>query len=869
MTDRHNKPPKLAALLLTRMIDKNIRYGAMGDFEEQARAIYREYGAVKARIYWWAQVFAALPGFIHHSFYWSVAMLRHNLKTTSRHIRKNKGYSLINILGLSIGMTCALYVMMFVRFERSYDDYHPDPDSIFRVAMEFKTRTTESLEAMTYSPMRNVFKEQFPAVAYAARVRHGTEPLVKHEDRVFYETQQMWTDTDLFHIFSIPFIVGDPSTALDRLGTVVIARRIAQKYFLSTDVLGRVLEIDGNAYEITGVVEDCPRNTHLKYELFHSFRDFESERWTRSWTANMAYNYIKLHAGADRPAFEEQIRRISDPYSGQRDRELGYSRHYFLQRIRDIHLFSHMREETEPPGNPLYLVICSAVGVLILLIACLNFVNLSTALSAHRAKEVGMRKVVGAQRRQLMMQFLGDALVFSTLALVVSFILANVLLTTFNQLSGMMFRISDILSLDVLLPLVGLAVGIGLVAGCYPAIFLSRFKPVSTLRGTLRSGVRGGTLRRILVVGQFTISIILIVCTLMVYRQLGFMKNQNLGFQPEQKLVIPMRGGVTIEDNYEAIKYELTQHPNVTGAAASAYIMGTSFDTQYIYRMNAVDDRRQVVNHLYIDTDFIPLYGIDMAAGRSFQKEMHTDSEDAVIINETAVEALGFLTPQEAVGQQVESGPDGNIRIIVGVTEDFHYKGLASEIQPIVLKIYPPRFYNITLSVKTDDLQKTLFFVDRKLNELFPDNPLHHFFLDTFFNRQYQKEEQVGRLFGMLSCLGLSIAALGLLGLISFTAVQRTKEIGIRKVLGSSVVGIIALLTRDFTRLVLLSNLIAWPVAYFLIRRWLVQFPYRTAIGLDVFFLSGMLVLIVAVVSVGYQSVKAALTNPVDSLKYE
>lgn len=842
---------------------------ALGDLEEEFEFLAGESGLKYAgRWYRW-QVFKSIPSFMNHMIYWSHAMFKNYFKVALRNIRRNRWHSFINIAGLSIGMTCVLFIMLYVQFEQSYDNYHKNPDSIYRVGMEFKTRTTESLEAMTYSPMRKTFKDNFPSVAYAARVRLGRDPLVTLDDRAFYETNQMWTDTDLFGIFSIRFLHGDPRTALDRPKTVVVTRNISEKYFNRTDVIGRTVEIDGEDYEITGVVEDCPKNTHLKYELFHSFKDFEEYRWTRSWTANMAYNYIKLQPNTDRNAFEDQIRRISDRYIGERDRELGYSHHYFLQRIKDIHLYSHMNGEMEPLGNPLYLVICTAVGVLVLLIACLNFINLSTALSANRAKEVGMRKVVGAFRGQLITQFLGDALIFSFLALCLSLLLAKLLLPYFNLLAVMNFSFSAILITKNLSILGGLTILVGLVAGTYPAFFLSRFKPISTLKGTLSSGARGSMLRRILVVGQFTISIILIVCTLVVYRQLDFMKNKKLGFQPEQKLVIPIRGGISIQDNYETIKHQLDQHPNVLGATASSYIMGGNFDTQYIYRLHGIDDRRQVVNHLYVDTDYIPLFGIKMDAGRTFQQSMSTDPDEAVIINESAAKALGFLSPEDAVGKIIESGPDGNTRSIIGVTRDFHYRGLAYEIKPLVMKIYPRRFYHITLLIKTEDLQKTLKFVDQKLKELFPDHPLEPFFLDTFFNAQYRKEEQIGRLFGTLSALGLFIAALGLLGLISYTVVQRKKEIGIRKVLGSPVTGIVLLLTKEFTRLVLLSNVIAWPVAYTLGHRWLIQFPYRTSVGYELFVMSAVLALAIALLSVSYQAIKAATANPVESLKYE
>ncbi len=796
-------------------------------------------------------------------------MFKNDLKITFRKIKNQKVYSFINIVGLSIGITCFLFILLYVLYERSYDSYHPDPDYIFRVAMDFKSQSRESLEAMTYAPLAKAIKENYPSVKYAARIRQANDPLVRHEDKAFYETYQMFTDSDLFGIFSIPFIQGDPNTALDRPYTVVISQDIAEKYFGTTDILGKTLKIDGDGYEITGIVKNCPQNTHLKYQLIQSFESFEGARWTQSWSANMVYTYIKLHPNTNRDELEAQIRNISDRYSGERDKRLGYSKIFFLQRIKDIHLYSHLHEETEPPGNPLYVLIYSVVGILILVIACLNFINLSTALSTNRAREVGMRKVVGAKQGQLITQFLGDALIFAFLALGLGLLILASFLPYFNRLSGIEFTYSDIFNSNILFTLLVATITVGLLAGSYPAIFLSRFKPVATLKKSPATGVQGGALRKVLVVGQFAISIVLIIFTFMVFQQLHFMKNQNLGFEPEQKLIIPMRGGINLEENYETIKHEFLKHQYINGAAVSSYVIGGSFDTQYIFLVDAKDNKRQVLNHLYIDTDFLPLYKIEMAAGRYFQQDMSTDPDEAIIINETAARALGFHSSQDAIGRLVESGPDGNVRTIIGVTKDFHYKGLTKEINPIIIKILPRRFHYLTLSLKTGDLRNTMKFIYQKLSGLFPDNPLEPFFLDSFFNQQYQKEEQIGRLFSTFSALGLFIACLGLFGLASFMAERKTKEIGIRKVLDASISGIFYLLSKEFCKWVLLANIIAWPVAYFSMSKWLQNFAYRTNIEIWTFIFAMIVAFAVALVTVSYQSIKAALTNPVESLRYE
>ena len=855
--------------ILGKLISESIRESTLQEFEERYLLIIHGRNRVEAMLWYWFQiVFLALSNIITF-MRWGTMMLKSYLKMTWRTFQKQKGFSFINISGLAIGLTCVLFIMLYVSYEKSFDNYHENGDSVFRIAMEFKTRTTESLEAMTYGPMVPLFKKNYSSVSHAARVRMGRYPLVKNGNRVFYEHHQMYTESDLFRILSIPFIEGNPETSLDRPHTVVITQAIAQKYFGTMDILGKTIEIDRGNYEITGIVKDSPGNTHLKYEIIQSFKEFEGERWPQSWSANMVYNYIRLHSDGDRDVFEQQIRKIADQYQGERLKALGYSKTFFLQRIRDIHLYSHLREEMEPPGNPLYLLITSAVGVLILLIACLNFVNLSTALSTGRTKEVGLRKVVGARRGQLIVQFMGDSMCCSFLAFGLGLIIAGSILPYFNILSGMDFTLRDIYRFPILLRLMGITMVLGIAAGIYPAIFLSRFRAITTLTGPLRWGNRSVLLRRFFVMGQFTVSIVLIICTLLSHQQINFMKQQHLGFNPEQRLVIALRGGIPVSENYDMIKNEFVKHPNIIGASVTSNTLGNIFDTQYIYRLNETDNRRQVVSHFYVDTEFIPLYGIEMAAGRPFQSHMYTDPDDAVIVNESAALALGYPSPQQAIGKLVESGPDGNRRHIIGVTKDFHYRGLNTEIGPLVMKVYPSRFSHITLLLKTSDLNDTMVFVRQQLDALFPDNPLESFFLDAHFNSQYQKDEQVGRLFSTLSALALIIAAMGLLGLISFSAVQRKKEIGIRKVLGSPVSGIVFLLTKEFAGLVLISNIIAWPVAYVLVKRWLMQFPYRTGMGIELFILSAIIALLIGFLSMGYQAVKASLANPAEVLKVE
>lgn len=797
-------------------------------------------------------------------------MIKNYMMIAFRNIMKYKVHSIITIVGLSIGITCALFILLYILHESSFDNYHPDQDSIFRVAREFKTQSTESLLAITSPPLAPALKENFPGVKYVARVLPMRNALVKRGQVVFYERDHIITDTDIFGILSIPFLRGDPATALNRPNTVVITREVAEKYFGAEDAFGQILEINREEFEVTGIVKKCPLNTHLRYNLILSLNTWKEREWMSSWGNNNLYTYIKLGPNVDSQRFEEKIRKISDRYIGEKLRALGYSNTFFLQRIKDIHLYSHLEEEFAPPGSPIYLIIYFAVGILILLIACFNFINLSTARSVNRSKEVGIRKVVGAHRGQLISQYLGESCFISVIALCLSLITAGVLLSYFNRISGKSFVFVDIFTPQVLIILFGLTVFVGLAAGIYPAIFLSRLEPVFIIKGTIGSGGRGVLLRKILVIGQFTVTTILIIGTLLVYRQVSFMKSQSMGFEIHDKLVIPFRGGISIGENYKTVKNEFLKFNGVLEASISSSIPGRIYNTQGVGLVGVENTRRQVMTHLYIDSDFLSQYKVEMLAGRSFQQEMSSDNAGAFILNQSAVRAFEFGSPREAIGKRIISACDrGKAHPIVGVTKDFHFMGLTSEISPLVMICLPGRFYYLSLSISKKNTKNTLAFIRQKLGHLFPDNPLEPVFLEEDFNRQYNKEEHAALLLGTLAFLGLFIASMGLLGLVSFTIVQRTKEIGIRKALGATAPGIVLLLSKEFARLVMLSNLVAWPIVYYVMHIWMRQFPYRGGIGIDVFFITAAIILLIAFIPVGFQSVKAALVDPAKTLKYE
>ena len=823
----------------------------------------------RAKAWYWFRVIECIPSLIMDKIYWRLTMIKNYLKIALRNFQRHKGYSFINIAGFAIGMACCLLILLYVRHELSYDRYHKDVERVCRIVQDIRTQTANRVFAPISPMVAPTLKSDYPQVEYAARVRPASSRLVRREGTFFYEDRFMYADQELFDIFTIPFIQGNPQEALIRPNTLVVSQRMAIKYFGNANPLGNTLEINQQEYEITGIVKDSPENTQLKYDLIASLETLKDWDEMSNWYSTMFYTYLKLKPGVIVEEFSQQVSRLADKYVGEQLKSWGSTYHYFLQPLSSIHLHSHIRYETEPPGNPVYITIFSFVGLFILIIACLNFMNLSTARAANRAKEVGLRKVVGAQKLQLIGQFLGESLLVAFLSLGLAMVIAWFAIPLLNELTGISLSFDVLLSPIVLLSLIGGAVLVGMAAGLYPAFVLSAFRPAVTLKRATSAGTQGFALRTVLVVVQFAISVMLIIGTLTMYKQFNFMKNQYLGFEKEQKLILPLRGGIDIQENFASVKDMFSKHSSVTGVTVSSTVPGRGVSNFGVRLVGEDDSKNQSMFHMYFDDDFIHDYGIDMVAGRAFQKEMKTDFMGAFLINEAAVKAFGWNRPEDALGKRLLTGHGGRTNPIIGVTKNFHYRGLQSEVEPLVMEFLPWSFRYITLSIDITDLNNTLAFVGSQWKALWPGHPVEHFFLDTDFDRQYRADEQIGNVFGIFTFLGLFIACLGLLGLASFTAESRTKEIGIRKVLGASVGGIVLMLSKQFTKWILLANCIAWPVAYYFMDRWLKNFAFRIDIGIWTFMLSGVLVLLIALLTVSYQSVKAAVANPVDSLRYE
>jgi putative ABC transport system permease protein len=664
--------------------------------------------------------------------------------------------------------------------------------------------------------------------------------------------------------------------ALREPNMVVLTRAMAQKYFGNENPLGQVVRLENKVdLTVTGVVEDVPANSHFRFDFLASFstltEDLVGLSPLEQWGVNFGiYTYALLPANLNVKSFEEKIARFYDKHVDPKSADW---RKTFLQPLTGIHLYSHLEGEFEPNNYPSNLYIISTIGLLILAIACINFMNLATARSARRAKEVGMRKVLGAVKGQLLKQFLGESLLLAFIAMLLALVLVELLLPEYTALIGKSLHFKYRENWLSLAAIIGMATFVGIISGIYPAFVLSAYKPVETLKGMKSAGqMKKGPLylKKVLVVTQFAISVFLIAGTLIIKEQLSFFKEANLGFKKDLTVVIPMSDR-SISKQYQVIKNEIERLPNVLAVTASFKAPigeGDFVASLYPKGFEAAQERFQI-NLNFIDYNFIENFGIKLLAGRNFSPEFTTDFKNAFIVNESTIRKLGFVKAEEALGHKVTIGLDEVEGTIIGVTEDFHIQSLHREIAPLVMMYWPVLFNTLAIKISPNEISSTLERLEQAWSKLAPNFPFQYSFLDESINSLYQAEEKTERIAGTFSMLAIVIACLGLFGLASYATAQRTKEIGIRKVLGASVAGIVNLLSSDFTKLVIAANFIAWPLAWFAMNRWLQDFAYRVEIGWWIFVLAGGLALIIALLTICTQAIKAALANPVEALRYE
>ena len=797
-------------------------------------------------------------------------MLKNYLKTALRNLGKHKAFSFINLSGLMIGIACCILILLYVRDELSYDRYHEHAGRIWRVTREWLNEdgTTSLHLGHVAPPIAPLLKNDFPDIIEAVRIQKPGRLLCSFDNRHFLEEDMIFADENLFKVFSFTLVKGDPETALKDPFSIVITERAARKYFGDQDPIDKVLKIE-NRFDarISGVVRAAPANSHFHFVMIGSLNTIKQlygQREFQSWSSNNYATYLLLPP--DYPADN-----LRSQFPAFLDRHLGESSHernrLHLQHLTDIHLHSHLDSELEPNSSIVNVYIFSAIAVFVLLIACINFMNLSTARSSVRAKEVGMRKVVGAQRGHLIQQFLSESLLMAFLALALAVILVKIALPAFSGFVNRELKLGFFDSWQVWLGLFIMALLVGVAAGSYPAFFLSSFRPALVLKGTQGPSGHGSRFRTILVVAQFAISTILIISVTVVYKQLQFSRSKRLGFNQEQIVVLPTSS--QIRSQYETIRTRLLAHPGIVNVAASRRVpSGRLLDSGGARLISGTSSEPINFRIAFVTTsyDFIPTYEMELVAGRDFSREFSTDTSQAFILNETAVRKIGW-SPEEAINQDFQYGRRKGR--IIGIVKDFHFESLHQEISPMVFYIERGDYRRISVRLSPENIPQTMAFLQKEWRQYRPNYPFDYFFIDENFDDLYRSEEKLGQVFGAFALLAIFIACLGLFGLASFTAEKRTKEIGIRKVLGAPVSGIIFLLSQQFAKWVFVANAIAWPLAYFAMQRWLQNFAYRTQLGLWIFLGAAGVSLIITLLTVSFQSVKAALADPVNSLRYE
>lgn len=846
-----------------------------GDFEEMYSRICREDGKTSAVAWYTAQIFVLIPSYFKNYFSWSVTMIANSFKIALRHIKKYKTYTFINIAGLAIGIACCILIFFYIKDEMSYDRYHDNADRIYRVVDSFDVPGGIVADfALTSAPIGPTLKDDFQEVRDAVRLMPRRR-MVAREDKKYYEDGLFYADASLFSVFTLPLIQGNPEKALEAPNAAVISEKMALKYFGNGEAINQRLQIDEEEFTVTGVMRDMPQNSHFRAEIYASLKTLEQnpalqQNYFQNWVRHEFYTYILLEEGATAETLQEKLPAFIEKYAAQQVKTfLDGSLSSHLQPLTDIHLHSNLQVEISPNSDIKYIYIFSVVAFFILLIACVNFMNLATARSANRSKEVGLRKVVGASRHQLIRQFLGESLLYTFFAMVLGVLLVLLSLPLFNTLTGKSMQFNTISDLFLIGFIFLIFFFVGIASGSYPALFISRFQPALVLKRAGIPGARRPLLRKALVVLQFSISIVLIISTGVVFNQLDFLRNRKLGFDKEHVVAIPIRAG-SIRQNAEEIKAELKQNPSVVSASIANALPGGNPAGDVIRLVTDEGRKTFTLSMIYTDHDYVKTMGIEMVQGRDFDKTMGTDSSEAFLINEAAAREMQLTDPLRAILEygfsDRSSGKRGRI---VGVVNDYQFQSLKSEITPLVIQIWPSSSSIFAIRILPSNIPDTLKFIETKWKEFDPAHPYEYTFLDETFDQMYRSEEKLGQIFSTFSALAIFIAALGLFGLALFSVEQRTKEIGVRKVLGASIGKIFFLISKEFALLVLIANAFAWPAAYLLMNKWLQSFAYRTGVSVWIFILSAVLAFGIALLTVSFQAIRAASSNPADSLRYE
>jgi putative ABC transport system permease protein len=807
-------------------------------------------------------------------------MFKNYLKTAFRNLSRHKGFSFINIAGLTLGLTACILIGLFVWDENQYDQFLPDADQVYRVYNHYTNNEGSEDRAVAPPMFATTLQQDFPEVEQTARVfmQPENKTLFEANNKKIYEQKGFYVDSTYFDVFPLTFRYGTPVKALDDPSSIVISENMANVFFGNTDPVGKQLLMDKAPFTVKGVFVKNPK-FHMQFDYLVplSAAQIPKDRM-QSWQWQQFYNYVKLKKGTNvgllQAKFQAEVNKKSAPFM----KEMQSSNKPMFQPLKKIYLYSaNFKFDLAQRGNITYVRALTIIAIFILLIACFNFINLATAKSLQRAKEVGVRKTIGADRKQLIFQFMGETVFLTFISILISIALTMILLPWLNNFTGKNISFALFANPVVLLLFVLLTLIVGLLAGFYPALVLSNFKPLKVLKGAVTNDAAGKVpwLRHGLVVVQFTLSVLLIISAVVVFRQVNYLHNKDLGFTKDQIMFFPMRGDNMFK-NDEAFKNDLLQLPGVSSVSIGYGFPGDAVAGDEIIVPKNGQEVKQSATQLMVDYDYIKTLGLQLVAGRDFSRSMSTDKDHAWIINETAVKQLGFGTPQNALGKKLSwhvwnnKNPDSlKTGQVIGVVKDFNYKSLYDKVETTVLQIFPDAAWKVAVKMKAAGMGTTINEVKNTWNKFTPEYPIEYKFLDENFEQMYQSEDKLKSLLWVFTAIAIFVGCLGLFGLAAYTAERRKKEVGIRKVLGASTKGVIMLLSKDFIKLVLISLLIASPVAWYFMNKWLQDFAYRIHISWWIFILAGAFTILIALITVSFQAIKAALANPVKSLRSE
>ena len=870
---RNPRPPKLAAWLFKKLLKKEDVSHRLGDLEEVFNRFCNEYGRFHAWKWYWREVIRSIPFFIDFSIYRSVIMFKNYFKTAWRSTIRHKGHSIINMTGLVIGFSCFILIGLFVQYELSYDRFHEKAEQIYRVITKIdyaEGSVKENTWNCTPMPLKSAIKNDFPEVLSATRLWLSSS-VVRYKDQIHFEKKLFLADPEFFEIFSFPLIKGNARTALSDPSSIVLTQETAVKYFSNEDPMGKKMQINDRDHTVTGIARRAPNNSHFRFDFLIPYSSVLATSWGRAqwnrWSSIHNPTYILLNPGVNPREFEAKLPAFFKKHAGEKS-----NFNLQIEPMTSIHLHGNLRGELDINGDIQYVTIFSAMALFILLIACFNFVNFTTSRSQKRVKEVGIRKVLGAARKNLTYQFFIESMLFLVFASVLAIPCVRLLLPSFSTIVGRELSVGHLITCKNLFLFAGVFLFVGMVSSAYPSLYISSFQPAKVIKGMVTTkGRKRFLLRNGLVLGQFIMSVALIICTLIVTRQLNFIRNKRLGFSKEHIIALTIRDH-ELRKNLEAFKQTLLKQASVVDACYQSRLPNEIRHVGSFYVEGRIKDEAVKTYVTYVDHEYVHFYNMKIAEGRDFSREMMTDLDHAALVNQCAVKELGFDDP---IGKRIEVW--GRNLTIVGVVEDFHFLPLRQSIAPITISLSRPSFLSyyglkhgfLAIKISSQDIPRTLSLIEGEFKRFSPNYAFEYSFLDDRIDNMYKTDWQSGQAFSYFSTIAIIIACCGLFGLSAFSAERRTKEIGVRKVLGASIPGLFYLVSKDLTKWVLISNVVAWPLAYFVMKNWLRDFAYRVDPVLWLFVLSAGAAYGIALLTVSYQSLKVALSNPIYSLRYE